>query len=134
MAAQLVRNALDLGVVSHDGPASLKFYRDTLGFDQVAEIPMPGLGVVIKLRCGDSFIKIFVLDAAPEQRVCGGGLAAATGFRYFSLSVRNLGELVNACRAGGYKIAVEPRELRPGVMVALVEDADGNTLELLQGA
>ena len=43
----------------------------------------------------------------------------------------NLDETVEACRGFGAKIAVEPRALRPGVRMAMVEDPDGNTVELL---
>jgi len=134
MSAVLARNALDLGVVTTDAGAALKFYCETLGFPHLAEIPIPNVGVVHRLKCGESLVKILVLANAPAQRASGGGFAAATGIRYFSLSVTNLAELAEKCRAGGYKIVVEPYELRPGVNVALIEDTDGNTLELMQGA
>lgn len=133
MTAKLSRHALDLGVVTTDAAAALRFYGEMLGFPHVAEIPIPNVGVVHRLKCGESFVKILVLANAPAERASGGGFAAATGIRYFSLSVSNLAELTEKCRAGGYKIAVEPYELRPGVQVALIEDADGNTLELMQG-
>jgi len=39
---------------------------------------------------------------------------------------------VAACQAGGYTVAVAPREIRPGVRIAMVEDPDGNWVEFLQ--
>ncbi len=132
MSLQLKRNSLDLGVVTANEPAALAFYCATLGLEVVASIPFPGLGVVKKLRCGDSFIKLLVLEKAPVHVVARGGFTAATGYRYCSLSVQNLEALIAKCRADGHPIVVDIREIRPGVKVALVEDPDGNTLEFMQ--
>jgi catechol 2,3-dioxygenase-like lactoylglutathione lyase family enzyme len=35
------------------------------------------------------------------------------------------------CEAAGYKIAVPTTELRPGITIAIIEDPDGNWVELL---
>ena len=52
---------------------------------------------------------------------------------YFSADyVEARGKFLDACRAGGYKVPVEPREIRPGVTIAMVEDPDGNWVEFLQ--
>jgi catechol 2,3-dioxygenase-like lactoylglutathione lyase family enzyme len=131
MRLELNRRALDLGIVTADAPAMLAFYCDTLGLTLVAEVPIPG-GVVKKLQCGDSYIKMLVLEEPPKNALHRGGYAGATGYRYCALSVRNLDAVVAACRAAGYRVVVDVRELRPGVKVALVEDPDGNTLEFMQ--
>ena len=133
MSVQLNRMSLDLGIVSADGAAALAFYCDTLGLALATEISVPG-GAVKKIKCGDSFIKIFVPDQPPTHLVQRGGLAAATGYRYCTLSIRNVDAVVQKCREAGYRIAVDVRELRPGVKVALIEDPDGNTVELMQEA
>ena len=131
MPAELTVPALDLGVVTADAERSLAFYRDTLGLVPDGEIPFPGLGVLHRLRCGQSTVKILALADPPAGRAPGGGFSAATGFRYCSLHVGNLDALVAACRERGYAIAVEIRPLRPGVRVAMVEDPDGNAIELM---
>jgi predicted enzyme related to lactoylglutathione lyase len=41
---------------------------------------------------------------------------------------------VDACAAGGYKVAVGVREFRPGTTIAIVEDPDGNWVEFLQAS
>jgi catechol 2,3-dioxygenase-like lactoylglutathione lyase family enzyme len=131
MTMKLAKNAIDLGVVTADGERALAFYRDTLGLSVDGEIPVPGMGLIKRLPCGDSVIKLFILDRAPPLRTATGGFSRQTGFRYCTLEVENLDEVVGACRRDGHPIPVEIRDLRPGVRVAMVEDPDGNTIELM---
>jgi len=131
MHAELTVPALDLGVVTADAERLLAFYRDLLGFTADGAIPFPGIGVLHRLRCGQSAVKILALDRPPAARAPGGGFSAATGFRYCTLHVANLDAVVAACRERGHAIPVEVRPLRPGVRVAMVEDPDGNAIELM---
>lgn len=131
MGVQLTRAGLDLGIVTADAARALAFYRDTLGLAPDGEVAFPGVGVVHRLRCGESRIKLLAAEPAPAARAPGGGFTAATGFRYCTLQVANLDEVISACRAAGARIPVEPRALRPGTRAAMVEDPDGNTLELI---
>ena len=131
MTMKLAKSALDLGVVTADGDRALGFYRDTLGLAVEGEIPFPGIGVVKRLPCGESVIKLLVLDAAPPERAATGGFTRQTGYRYCTISVENLDDVVAACRRDGHPIPIEIRDLRPGVRVAMVEDPDGNTIELM---
>jgi catechol 2,3-dioxygenase-like lactoylglutathione lyase family enzyme len=134
MGIALTKPAIDLGIVTTDGAGALKFYRDTLGFRHEADTPFPGGGTMHRLWCGDSLIKVVVPDKAPPARAAGGGINGATGYRYWTISVSNLRELVTACRDGGYRIRVDATEIRPGVTIAIVEDPDGNWVEFLQNA
>jgi catechol 2,3-dioxygenase-like lactoylglutathione lyase family enzyme len=129
---QLTKSAIDLGIVVTDGAAALKFYRDTLGFRHEADTPFPGGGTMHRLWCGDSLIKVVVPPAPPAARAAPGGIPAATGYRYWTISVSNLNEITDACRTGGYKVVVDPREIRPGISISIVEDPDGNWVEFLQ--
>ena len=131
MRAELTVPALDLGVVTADAARALAFYRDTLGLLPDGELPFPGLGVLHRLRCGHSTVKLLALERPPEARPARGGFSAATGFRYCTLHVANLDAVVSACRERGHAIPVDVRPLRPGLRVAMVEDPDGNTIELM---
>jgi len=131
MTVALTRDALDLGIVTADGSAALAFYRDTLGLTPDGEVPFPGMGVVKRLRCGRSLVRILVLEQPPPERAEAGAFTDAIGYRYCTLSISNLEEVVEACRAAGHEIALEIRDLRPGVQVAMVRDPDGNTVELM---
>ena len=91
---------------------------------------IPG-ATMYQLRCGKSTIKILEpnrsLAPAPP-----GGIQGSTGYRYWTLSVSNLAELLTTCEAAGSRIAVPATELRPGMTIAMVEDPDGNWVEFLQ--
>jgi catechol 2,3-dioxygenase-like lactoylglutathione lyase family enzyme len=131
MTAKLAKSALDLGAVTSDIARALAFYTGALGFQKLEEIPFPGVGVLHRLKVGDSFFKLLAPEKPPSARAPGGGITGAIGFRYVTFQLTNLDETVEACRKAGAKIAVEPRSLRPGVRMAMVEDPDGNTVELL---
>ena len=133
MGTSLAKDAIDLGIVVRDGEAALRFYRDTLGLEFLATTPMPGL-TMHRLMCGNSMIKIVIPDRLPEAAAPPGGFQAATGIRYWTVSVSNLDQVVADCASGGYRIAVPPREIRPGVRIAMVEDPEGNWLELVQAS
>lgn len=130
MTAKLSRQTFDVGVVTGDVERALAFYRDTLGFPKDSEMSSPG-GTLHRLRVGESFIKLIAPEQPPAARAAGGGISGALGFRYATFWLTNLDETVEACRCFGAKIALEPRPLRPGVRVAMVEDPEGNTIELL---
>ena len=136
MGVQLAKNAIDLGIVIRDSDASLKFYRDTLGFEHVADIPMPlgGGGTMHRLNCGDTLVKLVKFDAVPEAANPPGGIAGASGYRYFTMIVSNLQEIMQTCEDAGYKVVVKVREARPGVTIGMVEDPDGNWVEFVQNS
>ena len=130
MGVNLTKDSIDLGIVVKDAAASLAFYRDVLGFDDLGESPMPG-GTMHRLSCGTSQIKLVSPKREPAATAPPGGIGGATGYRYWTISVSNLAEIVAACEAAGVKVAVPITELRPGVTIAIVEDPDGNWVEFL---
>ena len=130
MSVNLTKDSIDLGIVTNDAAASIAFYRDVLGFEDLGEFPMPG-GVMRRLQCGTSTIKIVALKRAPAGTAPPGGIGGGTGYRYWTISVSNLAEIVAACEAAGAKVAIPITELRPGVTIAMVEDPDGNWVEFL---
>jgi catechol 2,3-dioxygenase-like lactoylglutathione lyase family enzyme len=130
MGIELKKAAIDLGIVTTNGAAMLAFYRDTLGLKYLREMPMPGGGVMHQLGCGDSVIKLVVLESTPAQ-AAPGGIQGATGYRYLTITVTNITEIIQTCASQGHKIAVKERELRPGVRIGIVADPDGNWVEFL---
>ncbi|MBI2764501.1 MAG: VOC family protein [Chloroflexi bacterium] len=135
MGVKLAKDSIDLGIVVTDGPKALAFYRDTLGFEHVGTTPMPGGGGTMeRLMCGTSLIKVVVPEKETPAKAPRGGIQGATGYRYWTISVSNLEEISAACEAGGYKVVVQPREIRPGTSIAIVEDPDGNWVEFLKNS
>ena len=131
MGMTLTKQAIDLGIVTTNGAAMLAFYRDLLGLTLQGEMPMPGgVGVMHRLLCGDSLIKLVVLPAVPAS-AAPGGIQGAAGYRYWTITISNLAEMVAACSAAGAKVVMAEREIRPGVRIAIVADPDGNWVEFL---
>ncbi len=134
MGVELSKDSIDLGIVVQDGEAALRFYRDTLGFEHVGDMPMGGGGTMHRLMCGTSLIKVIEYEEERPAKAAPGGIGAATGYRYWTISVSNLDQIVESCEGAGYNVAVAPREIRPGVRISMVEDPDGNWVELLESS
>ena len=136
MALQLNpdKQSIDIGIVVRDSAKALAFYRDTLGMEHIADQPMPvgGGGTMHRLGCGSVTVKVVAYNNVPELSNPGGGLMGASGFRYFTISITNIVEATDQCAAAGYKVAMPVTEIRPGVRISMIEDPDGNWVELLQ--
>ena len=131
MGIKLGKQSIDLGIVTTNGEAMLTFYRDVLGFKYLRDMPMPGgSGTMHQLMCGDSMIKIVVLPATTAV-AAPGGIQGATGYRYWTITVTNMAELLASCADKGHKVIMKERELRPGVRIGMVADPDGNWVEFL---
>jgi len=134
MGIQLTKDAIDIGIVVRDAEAALGFYRDTLGFEDTGTMPMPGGGTMYRLMCGSTLVKIVDPGKELPAGAAPGGITGAYGYRYWTISVANLDELTAACEAAGRPIPISPREIRPGVRISMIEDPDGNWVELLEVA
>jgi glyoxylase I family protein len=133
MGVELRKDSIDLGIVITDSAASLAFYRDVLGFEHVADTPMPGRmsGTMHRLMCGSTLIKLVKLDENPAATAPPGGIVGASGYRYFTMQVTNLAEITRACRDAGAAVIIDAAEIRPGVSISMVADPDGNWVEFV---
>ena len=131
MGVALTKDSIDLGIVTKNGAAMLAFYRDVIGLNHQGDMPMPGGGVMHRLMCGTTLIKIVVNGREPAASAPPGGIGGATGYRYWTMSVSNLDEITAACTAAGCKVAIPVTEIRPGIRISMVEDPDGNWVEFL---
>ena len=132
MGVAVTKKAIDLGIVTTNGDAMLAFYRDVIGLSYQEATPMPGgSGTMHRMLCGDSLIKLVVVPrvAAPAAP---GGIPGANGYRYWTITVSNLTEMVAACAKAGAKVIIADKEVRPGVRIGMVTDPDGNWVEFLQ--
>jgi glyoxylase I family protein len=124
--------AIDIGIIAKDIDAMMKFYGESLGLELEATIPMPGGGAMNRFKVGDSIIKVIELDPAAPAEAPPGGIRGASGYRYWTIHVPNLEEVVNRIDSGGYKVVVPAKVIREGITIAIVADPDGNWVELLQ--
>lgn len=132
MKLEITKDSIDIGIVTTDVEPMLKFYRDTLGFELEGELELPGGVNMTRLICGTTIVKLVVMSKEPEGKPAPGGLAGGTGYRYWTISCSNLADMVDTCKSAGYKNPVPPTEVRPGAFIAMIEDPDGNWVELLQ--
>ena len=133
MGAELTKPGVDLGIVIEESERSLAFYVGLLGLDHEGDMAMPigGGGTMHRVRCGDSLLKLVRFDSTPPAAT-GGGIPGGLGFRYVTLSVSNLDDLVGECEAADVRVITAPTEIRAGVRIAIVADPDGNWVEFLE--
>jgi catechol 2,3-dioxygenase-like lactoylglutathione lyase family enzyme len=125
------KESLDLGVIVRDIEASLSFYRDTLGLQFVEKIPL-WFGTMYRLRFGTSDFKLIQANTTPPKGPTG--IDAQLGFRYVTFLVKNLSEICQKLEAKGIPFHLSPREIRPGVKIAMVLDPDENVVEFVERA
>lgn len=133
MSEIMAKPALDVGIVSRNAGPVLSFYCKAFGFEELPRIEIPGVGVIHKLGCGQSVLKVFVPEKQPEADVVSGDFASRAGIRYLNLEVRDVRAVVEAARGAGGGVVSEPFELRPGRIVSQVSDPDGNVIEVAEG-
>lgn len=131
MGIQLGKPSIDLGIVTTNGEAMLAFYRDVIGLTVQGQMPMPGGGTMHRLLSGESLIKLVVVPHTPAA-AAPGGIQGGAGYRYWTITVTNLSEMVRTCTEAGVTVVWPEREIRPGVRIAMVADPDGNWVEFLQ--
>jgi glyoxylase I family protein len=129
MVAVINKNMIEIGIVVRDAEKSLEFYRDVLGLSYLGDLVFPGAHMW-RFDAGGSVVKLLEMDPAPVGESPPGDVVS-TGLRYLSLYVSNISEVVAECAAFGCKIAFEVTEFQPGTKFAIVEDPEGNRIELL---
>ncbi|KRO40440.1 MAG: hypothetical protein ABR63_04560 [SAR86 cluster bacterium BACL1 MAG-120920-bin57] len=125
-------DAIDIGIVTVNDLEMLNFYQEVLGLKKEMEIPFPGLGTVNKLSFGSGYIKILVLDDKPKNINPTGNFSTSNGIRYITINLSNLDHILESCAANNINIINAGTIIRPGVTVAIIQDPDGNLIELMQ--
>jgi catechol 2,3-dioxygenase-like lactoylglutathione lyase family enzyme len=122
-----------VGIVPHDLGASIAFYRDVLGLTYTGTRPGLEQRTLHLFSLGTATLKL--LGTAPTQpRGEAGPYAETEGIRWLTLDVADLDPLLERCRAAGARFQLEPMEIRAGLRVAIVDDPDGNAIELVERA
>jgi len=132
MTAILTTPALDVGLITADLESQTRFYGEILGLKPAGSVEIPNVGTITRFSVGHSTLRLMVPAADPVRPSRAGGFAGSIGIGYIGLRIANLAEVVDAVTASGVRVVVPIRVIRSGVQVALVEDAEGNTVELMQ--
>jgi catechol 2,3-dioxygenase-like lactoylglutathione lyase family enzyme len=108
------------------------FYRDVFGLDVLEPRKLP-TGVVHRLGHGDAMLKILVPATPPASPPPPPDqFWDVAGMRYFTLWVDTLDTVAPRCAQHGGVVTFGPIELRPGVHTMLVQDPDGNVVEVME--
>lgn len=129
------RTAIDVGILVGDLEQSLRFYRDALGLSVVAEVrtSLIGTGRMVQIQHGASLLKLVELAARPPAQR-NAALAAARGYRYITLLVDDIAAILAQVERASASIVLPRTQLDNGTEIAMIEDPDGNVVELVQEA
>jgi catechol 2,3-dioxygenase-like lactoylglutathione lyase family enzyme len=128
--AKLSAAPVEFGVVVSNRARSVAFYGDLLGLPYLGEIVFP-LGRLWRFAIGSAVVKLIGYDD-PIEALSPPGALRAVGYRYLTVYVTNIEELVAECARGGCSVPMSVTEAAPGVRFAFVEDPDGNRVELVE--
>lgn len=132
MSDRLGEAKVEVGVVVRDADAMAAFYGDVLGLEEVPGFDFTG-GAMRRFAHGDAIVKLVSMGTPPELSNPPNGPAGnAAGVRYISIAVDDLDATLERCAAAGGPVPVPKMEFRPGVDIAMVEDPEGNWVELVQ--
>jgi predicted enzyme related to lactoylglutathione lyase len=125
-----VTGVLEVGIVVRDFQAAVSFYGETLGLAAVGDIAFPG-GMQRRFLHGDAIVKLLKLDDAPTGPPPPGGPSTpVAGLRLLTLRVSDVAGLVARCEQHGTTVVMPAFDAGAGSMVAIIEDPDGNWIEL----
>ena len=150
--SSFARTTIDLGTVVSDLEASVRFYKDVVGFREIAGFEVPAdMATDAGLTDGKPLsIRVLVLGDGPEatklklMQVQGTTprkgdtefIHSRTGFRYLTIFVRDTdAALARLARHGVKPLAkspvVIPETIAPGLLLTCIRDPDGNIVELV---
>ncbi|WP_101757576.1 VOC family protein [Oceanicoccus sp. KOV_DT_Chl] len=127
MPIKLLIDTPEFAVVTTNMDAMRDFYEHILGLEYQSKLEFAG-GYMHRYQFGSSVLKLVAYDTAPTQTAIGGEMKAATGYRYCSLVVSNLKEIIAEVAAAGLSTS-EITEFGDGIAFAFVQDPDGNNIE-----
>jgi predicted enzyme related to lactoylglutathione lyase len=127
-----VSHHIDIGIVVRDPEACLPFYRDVLGLKFLFDFDLPTGSHMWQLAVGECVVKLVSHKATPEAANPPGGSSGGTGLRYWTMGVDDIDAAIAPCEAAGAPIPLPVTELMPGIRIAMIEDPEGNVVELLE--
>ena len=136
---KLVHPAADLCIVCSDFSASLEFYQDILGFEEILDIQIPadvarGAHLApsafrqIRLAAGHTRIKLMEIADPPGP----GNTQFKAGVRWLTFIIDDLPNTVDRLKALGVKFMADAISAPDAAHVICAVDPDGLLIELVQ--
>lgn len=123
------KESIDVLIFVRDIQKSLGFYRELLGLEKEGVVETP-YGTVHRLRFGASLVKLMHPKAVPPAGPVG--LEKQLGMRCLSFATRELESVCEALVRAGVRLVMPVTQVLPDTRVAMVEDPDGNVIELYE--
>jgi len=124
-----VRN-VQIGLVSAD-TALVDFYAEVFGLERLPSADS-ATGTVHRLELASVVLKVMVPNRPPAVTEPVNPFFAATGLRYVTLSVDDFSEVIERATARGVTFTFGPIEIGPETRLAILQDPDGNTVEVVE--
>jgi predicted enzyme related to lactoylglutathione lyase len=121
---------VDVGFVSADRTL-VDFWARVFELEELPSITLEP-GTVCRLQGPAGVVKVMLPAEAPEPPVPVSPFYALAGLRYLTLWVDDLEQVINRAVAEGARVERGPVELVPGVRIAVLEDPEGNAIEVAQ--
>ncbi len=121
---------VDVGFVSADRTL-VDFLSRVFELQELPSITL-GPGTVCRLKAPGSVVKVMLPAEVPAPPVQASPFYKLSGLRYLTLWVDDLEAVVERAVAAGGRIERGPVELVPGVRIAVLEDPEGNAIEVAQ--
>lgn len=138
MTMDIARPAVNVGVVTRNAQAMLRFYGETLeltktGEASAAPTPEGASRTTHIFALGESLLKLWVIDPCPPATEPTGKMGR-TGVQYITVTVRGLHDLMARLTRLGHPIAEPAHRAASGAPLTLgwIQDPDGNWIELLE--
>ncbi|HQR02781.1 MAG: VOC family protein [Proteobacteria bacterium] len=129
---ELKKSAIDIVLVTRRQADMVAFYRDRLGFPVQGEVDIPDIARIVRMACGQSLIRLVApAGTAALPPALPGPILAALGLRAMSIQVADLQSDLTGWKSAGVTVQQDYTDLRPGVAVAVIEDPDGNAIEVM---
>ena len=126
---KLTRSQLDVGILASDPKATVAFYRDIVGLEQLPSAALTRGLTQHRVRIGKHLIKINELAELPAAQ--RGGVERAVGIRLLALVVDDLDTIVQRVQRAGLRYDPAPRAPDAPYQVGFVRDPEGNVVELV---
>ena len=119
----------EVGLVSADRTL-VDFLADVFELEALAPAVHP-VGTLHRLASPGAVIKVMVPNETPKP-ADGAPFLAAKGIRYLSMWVADLDRVLERCTARGGMLLFGPFAHEPGSRLAVIQDPDGNTIEVIE--
>lgn len=131
--ASITRHSpLDVGIVVRDLEEVAAFYEHVIGLQFEQDLTLSSGVAMRRLRYGVNTVKLLKYPVDPPARGHAGGPSTATGLRYWTLTVQQMDRYLERAAARNAPVVLGPVESRPGIWIAMLEDPEGNWVELLE--